>query len=169
MLRLMDDKSGQWIGTPMALYLLPGNLPKLNEGAACALLDIPQKKAADMEIRSGDMPEVYDTDDSETAGRTLIWDTDKRIILGGADLLPCSTSSGEVYFVREQYIQPIVDCEGLQLVLKETEEDVPYIVAKEGMFTVALLMPYDIGVDGRGWIGSVYNGARRLKAEDVIE
>lgn len=159
-LALYDDGRRQWLGDGVGIYLLPESLPELDTGSACTLMDIQMKKAADWYVRRSDFPQKYDPADVN-AGEELNWSECNRAIVEGKDMLPLLGRAG-TYFIQTKYIKPITDSEALQLKLKYTDDDIPYIAAMDGVFLAAVIMPVRIKDTEREWLGQIYSGAVRL-------
>lgn len=157
-----DQGVRQWIGDGMAAYQLPDNFPEINESSACMLFNIETDKAADYYIRRRELPgfNVADDDDGE---EYLEYDTDRRLIVDGKDLLPVSMPHRKTYFIQTKYLKPLKDAEQLQLFLRDAASDTPYIVAKDGMFVVAVIMPTRIKASARLWLGTVHGQAAQVQ------
>lgn len=157
-----DQGSRQWIGDGMAAYALPDNFQEINESSACMLFDIETDKAADYDIRSQALSgfNVADDDDSE---EYLDYDTDRRLIVDGKDLLPVSMPQRKTYFIQTRYLKPLKDAEQLQLFLRDAATESPYIVAKDGMFVVAVFVPTPLKASARLWLGAIHGNAAQIR------
>lgn len=149
MLLLCDRADGtQWAGTSAALYALNG-LPTLGLGSLCVMLDIPPEKAAEMITRHMSFPEAYETEES-AAARQLFFDMDDSICYHGANMLPCGDEE-ELFFIDPEILKPLSDCEALRLHARSRGKT-PYIVAYDGLFPVAVLMPRKMGSELTDWL-----------------
>lgn len=158
---LYDDNTRQWVGDGCAAYLLPSAMGKLSSSALTAIFDISTEKAADMFIRSVDMPESYDTEDDGEDERELIWDENDRILHSGKDMVPLRTADGKVYLIQAKYLKPIMDSDGMRLTLRRRPNGRPYITAKDGMFLVAIIEMCQAREELSSWLYWVYNGVAK--------
>ena len=160
-----DQGSRQWIGDGMAAYALPDNFPEINESSACMLFDIETDKAADYYIRRQALAgfNVADDDDGE---EHLDYDTDRRLIVDGKDLLPVSMPHRKTFFIQTRYLKPLKDAEQLQLFLRDAGTESPYIVAKDGMFVVAVIVPTPLKASARLWLGAIHGNAAQIRDDE---
>lgn len=148
----------QWAGTGYAVYRLPENLGQLTEDALCAIFDIPPGKRGKMQIKTKELPDAYDTDDTCTGERELMYWLDRRLILSGRDMLPCKVPGGEVICIQTKTLKPGSDAEQPGLCIRKTETGAPYIVFKDGLFVQAIIMPCRVEPEELSWLGDVVGG-----------
>jgi len=154
---ILDDGPRQWIGDGYAFYLLPESLGELNERSACAVFDIPEEKAASWTIKRQDMPEAYDTTDEGDGSEIVAYDTFRRIMWSGYDMLPTTSGLGKAYCIQAKYLKPLTDADPV-LEIRETEKGQPYFIAKAGMFAEAIIMPMKTSPEMTDWMTRTLNG-----------
>ena len=134
---LFDEGSRQWIGDGGGVYLMPESVGKLTEQSAPIIFDINETKAADMLIRRNTISTKY----------------------GGADLLPVTTGGGRTYFLQTKYLKPLTDSDPVITLRYGRNNEMPYFVAKAGMFAEAILMPWAAKPELTEWMTGIVNGA----------
>ena len=154
---LLDEGDSQWVGDGCAFYLLPESLGQITPATACAIFDIPEEKAADWRIKRQDMPEGFDTTDEGSGEEIVVYDTYRRIMWNGYDLLPATSGIGKTYFIQAKYMKPLTDADPV-LALRYTEKGTPYFVAKAGMFAEAIIMPMKSTPELADWMTGTVNG-----------
>lgn len=159
---LLDDGPRQWVGDGYAFYLLPESLGQLTEKTACAIFDIPEEKAAAWRMKRQKMPDAYDTTDEGTEEEIVVYDTFRRIMFNGYDMLPATSGFGKTYFIQTKYMKPLTDADPV-LALRYTGKGLPYFVAKEGMFAEAIIMPMKSTPDLEQWMTGTINGMANAK------
>jgi len=159
---LLDDGERQWVGDGYAFYLLPESLGQLTEKTACAIFDIPEEKAAAWRMKRQEMPDAFDTTDEGTEEEIVVYDTFRRIMFNGYDMLPATSGFGKTYFIQTKYMKPLTDADPV-LALRYTRKGTPYFVAKEGMFAEAIIMPMKSTPDLAQWMTGTINGMANAK------
>ena len=159
---LLDDGQRQWVGDGYAFYLLPESLGQLTEKTACAIFDIPEEKAANWRIKRQKMPESFDTSDEGSEEEIVVYDTFRRIMFNGYDMLPATSGFGKTYFIQAKYMKPLTDADPV-LALRYTGKGLPYFVAKEGMFAEAIIMPMKTSPELADWMTGTINGMANAK------
>ena len=159
---LLDDGERQWVGDGYAFYLLPESLGQLTEKTACAIFDIPEEKAANWRIKRQKMPESFDTSDEGSEEEIVVYDTFRRIMFNGYDMLPATSGFGKTYFIQAKYMKPLTDADPV-LALRYTGKGLPYFVAKEGMFAEAIIMPMKTSPELADWMTGTINGMANAK------
>ena len=159
---LLDDGPRQWVGDGYAFYLLPESLGQLTEKTACAIFDIPEEKAAAWRMKRQEMPDAFDTTDEGTDEEIVVYDTFRRIMFNGYDMLPATSGFGKTYFLQAKYMKPLTDADPV-LALRYTRKGTPYFVAKEGMFAEAIIMPMKSTPDLAQWMTGTINGMENAK------
>ena len=154
---LLDDDNRQWVGDGYAFYLLPESLGQLTPATVCAIFDIPEEKAADWRIIRQDMPEAYDTSDEGSGEELVVYDTYRRIMWNGYDMIPATSEYGRTYGIQAKYMKPLTDADPV-LALRYTGKGTPYFVAKEGMFAEAIIMPMKSTPELAEWLTGTLNG-----------
>ena len=165
---LLDDGERQWVGDGYAFYLLPESLGQLTEKTACAIFDIPEEKAANWRIKRQEMPESLDTSDEGSEEEIVVYDTFRRIMWNGYDMLPATSGYGKTYFIQAKYMKPLTDADPV-LALRYTGKGLPYFVAKEGMFAEAIIMPMKTTPDLAQWMTGMVNGIANARFYDQHE
>ena len=165
---LLDDGERQWVGDGYAFYLLPESLGQLTEKTACAIFDIPEEKAANWRIKRQEMPESLDTSDEGSEEEIVVYDTFRRIMWNGYDMLPATSGYGKTYFIQAKYMKPLTDADPV-LALRYTGKGLPYFVAKEGMFAEAIIMPMKTTPDLAQWMTGMVNGIANARFFDQHE
>ena len=159
---LLDDGPRQWVGDGYAFYLLPESLGQLTEKTACAIFDIPEEKAEAWRMKRQEMPDAFDTTDEGTEEEIVVYDTFRRIMFNGYDMLPATSGFGKTYFLQAKYMKPLTDADPV-LALRYTRKGTPYFVAKEGMFAEAIIMPMKSTPDLAQWMTGTINGMANAK------
>ena len=159
---LLDDGPRQWVGDGYAFYLLPESLGQQTEKTACAIFDIPEEKAAAWRMKRQEMPDAFDTTDEGTEEEIVVYDTFRRIMFNGYDMLPATSGFGKTYFIQAKYMKPLTDADPI-LALRYTRKGTPYFVAKEGMFAEAIIMPMKSTPDLAQWMTGTINGMANAK------
>jgi hypothetical protein len=159
---LLDAGPRQWVGDGYAFYLLPESLGQLTEKTACAIFDIPEEKAAAWRMKRQEMPDAFDTTDEGTDEEIVVYDTFRRIMFNGYDMLPATSGFGKTYFLQAKYMKPLTDADPV-LALRYTRKGTPYFVAKEGMFAEAIIMPMKSTPDLAQWMTGTINGMENAK------
>lgn len=165
---LLDSDSGrQWAGDGNAFYELIG-MPTLGERSICVVMDIPPDKAAGMIIRRDHFPAGYNTDEDDDTGRYMAYNMDNGIKFEGLELMPVSDGI-EMYVIQPKYLAPLADLAAVTLEARTSPKGDTYIVAKDGMFVVAIIMPEEANTRTTQWIGDTHylavKAVRRAKAE----
>lgn len=152
---LLDDGGKQWIGDGSNFYLLPEDLGRIDGKIACAIFDIEKEKAANWKIIRRDFPEGYDT--SDTAYEDMLdYDLSCRILFNGQELLPAG-AKGKTYLIPVKAMKPL-SADVPNLAVRHHPGGAPYLVAKDGMFTEAIIMPVVTKPEMTGWLTDLCNG-----------
>lgn len=165
---LLDDGERQWVGDGYAFYLLTESLGQLTEKTACAIFDIPEEKAAAWRMKRQEMPDAFDTTDEGTEEEIVVYDTFRRIMFNGYDMLPATSGYGKTYFIQAKYMKPLTDADPV-LALRYTGKGLPYFVAKEGMFAEAIIMPMKTSPELADWMTGQLNGMANARYYDQHE
>ena len=163
---LTDAGDKQWAGTSTAIYLLPGNLPRLDTELLTLTLDIPPHKAADYYIEENNASPDLPTRDA-SAEQALLYDLNCTVIYDGVELLPLKTTNGIMYFIPAKYLAPIEDAENPALYIRDRDGLCPVIAAKDGLFLTALFKPYEHKTSFVPWLAELYTGTK--SAADIAE
>lgn len=152
---LLDQEDGtQWVGTGVALYALD-EMPTLGERSICTVLDIPPEKAGEMNVQRKEFPETYSTEETEVGERALQFDMDNFITFEGRTMLPCFFGE-EILFIQPKYLGPLEDSEMLALSVRRAANGERYIVAHDGLFLTAILMPIEPRKRALDWMERLY-------------
>lgn len=127
----------QWCSDGAATYLMIG-APYLDRETISPLYDITDKVV----ISQGDLLD-YDTSDYNGGDEVLV-PMPLTINHYGKTLQPLKGKNGVVW-INAQYLLPLADDKGLQLVVR-SKGKTPFVVAMDGLFAEAIIMP--IQTDG---------------------
>ena len=123
------------------------------------------EKAADYYIKRKSMT-GFDVDENHDGERYLSFDENRRIIADGKDLLPLTREQKETWFIQAKYLKPLTDVENLQLFLRDGDTDRPYIVAKDGFFVVAVIVPAPMKQRWLTWLRGIYEHPAQIGGDD---
>lgn len=130
----------QWLSNGMGAYPLL-KMPYLTEYNIFTLFDIPDSKTGDYFFKKQDFPKALNFDNGDEAENEL---KEEKILISkdGRTLKPFQTSQGLI-FIDVQYLKPISDELELHFYERFTKGsgDV-YIVVKNGMEVIALILPF---------------------------
>lgn len=133
----------QWMGDGRAAYALE-SLPALSESVLCAMLDITAKQKENIFFSHTAAPTESISFRDFDQGEKLVEPQEVRIIVGGYELISFMTRQGLV-FIDAEYITPLTDvADNIEYYHRVSGDNRPYIVAKVGMFMVAVIMPHKI-------------------------
>lgn len=131
----------QWLGDGRSAYPLSG-LPVLGESNLCAMFDIPEKKQKKCFFKRETIPESLNVEDYAKGERTL-YDEWPTVEHNGYVVKPLSTND-DIMFVQTAYLSPLEDmADYLRFYERVDDTGQAYIVAKNGMEIVAVIMPVD--------------------------
>ncbi len=144
---LLDEVDGdgelmrQWLGDGRSAYPLSG-LPVLDEANLCAMFDIPEKRQKKCFFKREPIPESLNVEDCARGERAL-YDEWPTVEHNGYVVKPLSTNDG-IVFVQTAYLSPLEDmADYLRFYQRVDGTGQAYIVAKNGMEIVAVIMPVD--------------------------
>ena len=144
---LLDEVGGdgelmrQWLGDGRSAYPLSG-LPVLDEANLCAMFDIPEKRQKKCFFKREPIPESLNVEDCARGERGL-YDEWPTVEHNGYVVKPLSTNDG-IVFVQTAYLSPLEDmADYLRFYQRVDGTGQAYIVAKNGMEIVAVIMPMD--------------------------
>lgn len=131
----------QWLGDGCSAYPLSG-LPVLDESNLCAMFDIPEKKRLKCSFSRKPMPDSLNVEDYARGEQTL-YDEWPTVEHNGYVVKPLSTNDS-IMFVQTGYLSPLEDmADYLRFYKRVNDAGQRYIVAKNGMEIVAVIMPVD--------------------------
>ena len=131
----------QWLGDGQAIYLLSG-LPILTDENLCAMFDITEAKRKKCSFRREAIPSTINVDDWEQ-GELALNDNWPTVEHNGYVIKPLSTWK-QITFIQNAYLDPLEDmADYLRLYERRGTSGHPYIVAKNGMETAAVIMAFD--------------------------
>lgn len=156
-----NDKT-QWIGDGHAMYRL-GGIPYLRERTALATFDIDEEKREKFNCTHNVISDfqhmVRDIDEKDT----LLRETNIEIKYKSRTVTGLDGERG-IVLVRPKYLAPLKDLGEVTLWERISNQGKSLIIAKEGMFTVAIIIPgHNIFEDG------AYDLKRIAKALDELE
>lgn len=137
-LYLFETEAEQWISDGCALFPLY-NMPLFDEESILKAYDIPEKKAAKMNIRHDlRLPSGYNFA-NETADEMPCEIGDE--VFGKATAI---TTSRGMMFINSKYLTPFAGDEDMLYIFERTREDGEvYFAVKIGFSLVALVLPFD--------------------------
>lgn len=140
---LLEHKSVQWIGDGSALYALY-DMPKLDEGAICAVCDISDSLAEKIKFMQLSNPEKISLEHNEP-DEILLTPEALAVKKGSLELLPYYTSTG-VEFIDAAYMRPFGDVESdlLDVYERRTPDGDPYFAVKAGLILLGLIFPVEM-------------------------
>ena len=132
-----------WLGNGTAIYLIDV-LPFMTNEQLLVMFEVPEKEYSKYHFSNNlkftDQIERKDCIEAESIAEML----GMRLFYGGYTLVLLKTEAGLVC-IEEKYLKPLSDLkQGYELYLRYTDENKPYIVAKEGMFLRAVILPCNI-------------------------
>lgn len=153
---LMDcDDGTQWVGDGRGFYQLVG-MPELGEQSICAVMDIPQEKAAEMEITRREMPEYYNPEKAGGVSGYLEFDDGNCVTFMGKTLMPVKNREG-IRFIQPKYLKPLGDLDNITL---ESGTGGRFLIANDGMFPVAIILVEPVPDLLVNWLAEVSMAAR---------
>lgn len=132
-----------WLGNGTAIYLVDG-LPLMTNEQLMVMFEVPEKDIPKYHfsnnLKFNQQIERKDCIEAESIAVPL----EMKLQYSGYLLIPLRTEAGLVC-VEEKYLRPLTDSDnGFELYLRYTNENKPYIVAKEGMFLRAVILPCNV-------------------------
>ena len=147
---LYQGEGEQWVSDGAAMYSLAG-LPELRLSELFRMMDIPEDKAADFQQREvGVMPGDICTEDYMDGQESLELQ-DFTFCRLGYELAVLVKEQQRGFLLQSRYLKPFEDVEALEFCLRESPKGKSYITVHDGMFTVAVLLPFD---DAGGALGA---------------
>lgn len=136
---LYEGDGVQWIGNGYAAYPLH-NMPVLDENNVFTLFDIAEKDREKYLLRSEELPDALDFNDSSDT-EIMLDRISIDLYINGCDVAPYVGSSG-IIFVETRYLAPFIKQEGgFELYERFTKIGKPYIAVKSGLFLIGVIMP----------------------------
>ncbi len=138
-----ESKESFWLGNGTAIYLVEG-LPLMTNEQLMVMFEVPEKDIPKYHfsnnLKFSQQIERKDCISAESIAVPL----EMKLYYCGYTLIPLKTEMGLVC-IEEKYLKPLSDSEqGYELYLRYTNENKPYIVAKEGMFLRAVILPCNV-------------------------
>lgn len=138
-----ESSNSFWLGNGTAIYLVEG-LPLMTNEQLMVMFEVPEKDISKYlfsnNLKFNQQIERNDCISAESIAEVLVM----RLKYCGYDLCLLKTEAGLVC-IEEKYLKPLAALEqGYELYLRYTNEDKPYIVAKEGMFLRAVILPCNV-------------------------
>ena len=147
--RLYEGDGEQWVSDGVAMYSLAG-LPELGLSGLFRIFEISEDKAAEFVAETAVFPVGYSVEDYMSDDEALELQ-DFSFSRSGYDMNILATESGKAYMVQSKYFKPFEDHEKLEYILRKTPKGQSYITAHDGMFAVAVLLPF---VDAGGGVAA---------------
>lgn len=139
---LYDGSDGQqYVGDGAAIYPLYG-LPRLDEKSILTVLDVPDDKRPEWEVRRRTLEVNAEDADPEEEPVGMEY-RGLALVVDGDSIAPLKTSRGMV-FIRTKYMSPLMDHRGLTFFMRTTYQQDPCIAVKEGFLLRALIMPREV-------------------------
>ncbi len=138
-----ESEAAFWLGNGTAIYLVDG-LPIMTNEQLMVMFEIPEKDIPKYNFSNNkkftEQIERKDCIDAESIAEVL----PMSIRYCGYSLVLLKTEMGLVC-IEEQYLKPLATLDkGFELYLRYTNESKPYIVAKEGLFLRAVILPCNV-------------------------
>lgn len=138
-----ETEDSFWLGNGKAIYLISG-LPKMTNEHLMVMFEVPEKDKPKYHFSNNSkftsQLDRRDIIESESIAERL----EVTIQYCGYELYPLKTETGLVC-IESDYLKPLADAEqGFELYLRYTDKCKPYIVAKEGMFIKAVILPCNV-------------------------
>ncbi len=171
-IKIEDTQDGnnkiQWIGNGYAMYRM-GGIPYLQERTAFAMFDIDENKREKFNCSHNAISDfdhlVRDVCDKDIPLR----ETNITIKYKSKTVTGLDGKSG-IILVHPKYLAPLDDLGEVTLWQRATTKGRSLIVAKEGLFTVAIIAPsFNIFEDGAYDLKRIANVLDELEVEDYEE
>ncbi|MBR3767551.1 MAG: hypothetical protein IKL10_04840 [Clostridia bacterium] len=138
-----ETEKSFWLGNGTAIYLVDG-LPLMTNEQLLIMFEIPEKDKPKYHFSNNlkftSQIERKDCIQAESIALML----NMTLQYSGYTLVPLRTEAGLIC-IEEQYLKPLASLEqGYELYLRYTDENKPYIVAKDGMFMKAVILPCNV-------------------------
>lgn len=137
-IRVFDHREVQWLGNGIAAYALH-SAARLSEHNVFTMLDIPAKKKDEYSFSEMDAPRTYCLEDTE-AGEEAVTIPKMGLLISGKVVLPIQTRRG-IVMLNSKYLKPVEKEEEMRLFVRWTEKFEPYIIVKNGLLIIAVIMP----------------------------
>ncbi|MBR2410155.1 MAG: hypothetical protein IKB08_00360 [Clostridia bacterium] len=138
-----ESANSFWLGNGTAIYLVE-KLPLMTNDQLMVMFETPEKEYSKYKFSNNKkFTSQIERKDCITAESIAI-PLEMKLQYCGYALIPLKTEIGLVC-IEEKYLKPLADLEqGYELYLRYTDENKPYIVAKEGMFLRAVILPCNV-------------------------
>ena len=138
-----NPRGVQWIGAIGAMYPLY-SMPELSEETVYTAFDIVEDNRGKINYtEEQELPSIYDYSDF-ALGEVELLTSKLRIQYRGVTLLPVRTSGGIVY-INKVYLSPFSDSKnGVRLCERQDKNGNTYLVVKDGMLLLGIILPYDV-------------------------
>lgn len=138
-----ESDTSFWLGNGTAIYLVDG-LPLMTNEQLMVMFEVPEKDIPKYHfsnnLKFNQQIERKDCIQAESIALPL----EMKLQYSGYSLIPLKTEAGLIC-IEEQYLKPLAALDqGYELYLRYTNENKPYIVAKEGMFLRAVILPCNV-------------------------
>lgn len=134
------DGKTQWVGDGCAMYQL-GNVPYLEKSNIFPLFDIDKKKLDKIScFHNSIYPDFKRLVADNCQQEERVKETQVAVRLSGRTITALAPERSMPFLINAKYLNPLSDIEQRSLWLRHTEGR-EYIVAKDGMFTVAIILP----------------------------
>ena len=144
---LCDHKGVQWIGDGAALYAMY-DMPKLDEGAICAVCDITDSQAEKIHFMELSNPKKISLANIEP--EEVLLDQEALVLKKGTlELLGYRTTTG-MEFIDAAYMRPFgnVESDLLDVYERRTPDGDPYFAVKAGLILLGIVTPVRVINDG---------------------
>lgn len=138
---IMSEVRGtQWIGNGNASFPMLG-MPELDEETVFSCLDYDEKTKEKMQVNilplaAFNLRDEYADGDKELTSVIL------RFVYEGHTIDAWRTKEGEITFLDAAVTKPLIkDDDQTVLILRQTSENMPYVVGKGGLFVNSLILP----------------------------
>lgn len=138
-----ESDNSFWLGNGVAIYLVEG-LPLMTNEQLMVMFEVPEKDKSKYHF-SNNLKFTSQIDRRDNINtESLAEKLNMTIQYSGYVLTALKTETGLIC-IESEYLKPLAALEqGYELYLRFTNENKPYIVAKEGLFLRAVILPCDV-------------------------
>lgn len=144
---VFESPECQWIGDGHSLYPIY-DLPHLSQDEFFTLFDIPDSQRGKFIFTVSELPSHFNFEDSD-ASELLLKREDFTLNIQGRTLEILPSQCG-LTFIDTKYLKPFSGTEnGFDLAERISEDGMPYIAVKDGLFLIGIVLPFDLHDDER--------------------
>lgn len=143
---LEDINDTQWVGDGCAMYQL-GNVPYMKKNNVFALFDIDRKKEEGFACYHNTISIFEDMVADNDHNDEPVKETRVEVRMDGKSVTGLC-GSRDMTLIKTVYLKPLGDLEQPTFWKRTNKDGMKSIVVKEGMFTVAIILPNQLGAMG---------------------